>query len=122
MQIGEQILEIAKDHGANLAGIANVEALRASASHVIYNQMGTYSGVGTTSDGDLLPPDRLFTWPKTARSILVIALTHPHDLQKLDWWDGKGTPGNRLLMDILKGTRQHIESQLKITTPSSLLR
>ncbi len=46
----------------------------------------------------------------------MIGLSHPRSLQKLDWWDGKGTPGNRLLIDIMEQTRQQIENNLKINT------
>ena len=94
MEIGKQIIETAIKNGATLAGIANVKALKTSASHLIYTQLGNYSGVGTIKDDDTLTADQLFNWPETARSILVIGLSHPRGLQKLDWWDGKaGTPG-----------------------------
>lgn len=116
MENGKQIIEIAIKNGANLAGIANVKALRTSPSHVIYNQLDHYSGVGTIKEGDTLTEDQLFNWPETARSLLVIALSHPQDLPKLDWWDGKGTPGNRLLIDIMRHTQGQIETDLKINT------
>lgn len=117
MEIGNRIIETAMENGATLAGIANVKALKTSASHVIYTQLGNYSGVGTVNDDDTLSADQLFNWPEAARSILVIGLSHPRDLQKLDWWDGKGgNPGNRLLIDIMKHTRRQIENNLKINT------
>lgn len=116
MEIGKQIIETAIKNGATLAGIANVKKLKTSASHLIYTQLGNYSGVGTIKNGDTLNADQLFNWPKTARSLLVIGLAHPRSLQKLDWWDGKGTPGNRLLIDIMKHTRQQIENNLKINS------
>lgn len=117
MEIGKQIIETAMENGASLAGIADVKALKTSASHLIYNQLDNYSGVGTVKDDEALAADQLFNWPQTARSILVIGLSHPRSLQKLDWWDGKGgTPGNRILIDIMKDTRRQIESSLKINT------
>lgn len=116
MEIEKQIIEIAIKNGANLAGIANVKALRTSSSHLIYTQLDNYSGVGTIKDDDTLTENQLFNWPETARSLLVIGLSHPRDLPKLDWWDGKGTPGNRLLIDIIKHTQEQIESNLKIST------
>lgn len=116
MGIEKQIIEIALRNGATLAGLATVEALRMSPSHKIYTQLGNYSGVGTVKDGDTLKADQLFNWPETAKSILVIGLLHPRSLQKLDWWDGKGTPGNRLLIDIIKDIRRETESNLKIKT------
>lgn len=116
MEIGKQIIKVALKNGATLAGIASVKELKTSASHRIYTQLGNYSGVGTVKDPDTLKADQLFNWPETAKSILVIGLSHPRSLQKLDWWDGKGTPGNRLLIDIMKHIRQQIEKNLKINT------
>ena len=116
MDIGKQIIKIAIENGANLAGIANKKALRSSSSHLIYTQLDNYSGIGTVKDDDTLSKSQLFNWPETARSLLVIGLSHPRDLPKLDWWDGKGTPGNRLLIDIIRHTQEQIERTLKINT------
>ena len=116
MDTRKRIVEIALENGASLAGIARVEGLRSSPSHSIYTQMGDYSGVGTVRDGETLPVHRLFQWPDAARSALVIALSHPEDRPELDWWDGRGTPGNRRLMDIVKAIRPLIENELKVAT------
>jgi epoxyqueuosine reductase len=116
MDIGKQVIEIALKNGATLAGIANVKALKTSPSHVIYNQMGDYSGVGTVGGNDTLPKDRLFNWPDSAKSVLVIGLSHPKNRPELDWWDGKGTPGNRLLIDLIQKIQTQIEENLNIGT------
>jgi epoxyqueuosine reductase len=112
-QIEQAIIDAAIGNGATVAGIAGVGALRASPSHTIYSQMGDYNGVGTTGDGPL-PGQALFNWPASARSALVIGLAHPKDRPELDWWDGKGTPGNRILIDIVEKTRRWIEDDLNI--------
>jgi epoxyqueuosine reductase len=109
------LIEIAIKNGATLAGLASMEALKALASHRIYNEMGDYSGVGTVKD-DPLKGDQLFIWPDSAMSVLVIGLSHPKDKPELDWWDGRGTPGNRILIDIIKRTSQEIENELEIKT------
>lgn len=116
MDIGKQIIEIAIEKGATLAGIASMEALKSSSSHLIYTQMGDYAGIGTVNDDDTLPADQLFNWPHSAKSVLVIGLSHPADRPELDWWDGRGTPGNRLLIDIIEQTRQRIENNLTVGT------
>jgi epoxyqueuosine reductase len=116
MPHGQRIIEIAIEKGAALAGIASVEALRSSASHLIYSQMGDYAGTGTVRDDDSLSYNQLFNWPDTAKSILVIGLPHPEDQPELDWWDGRGTPGNRLLIDIINLTRDQIEDELSVGT------
>lgn len=102
-------------NGATLAGIASMESVRASASHTIYNKMGDYAGIGTVQD-DIHRDIRLFDWPDAARSVLVIGLSHPEDNPELDWWDGRGTPGNRILIDIINRTSRKIESELNVRT------
>jgi epoxyqueuosine reductase len=107
---------MAIENGATIAGIASMDALRSSPSHTIYPEMGNYAGVGTFKGEDALPRSQWFDWPVTARSVLVIGLSHPQHQPELDWWDGRGTPGNRGLIDIMKRTRQQIENSLKVGT------
>lgn len=116
MELGKQIIQTAIENGATLAGIASVEELKSSASHMIYTRMGNYGGIGTVKDDDTLLDNQLFNWPDSVRSVLVIGFSHPEDNPELDWWDGRGTPGNRLLIDIMKLTRQQIEDNLKVNT------
>jgi epoxyqueuosine reductase len=116
MDIGRWIVDAATENGASLAGIASMKALKVSASHTIYMHMGDYSGVGTIKDEDVLRNKPLFCWPDSARSVLVIGLSHPEENPELDWWDGRGTPGNRVLIDIINRTSQQIERNLKFKT------
>lgn len=116
MESGKRIVEAAIENGATLAGIASMKALKVSASHTIYQNMGDYAGIGTVKDDDVLPNNQLFNWPDSVRSVLVIGLSHPEDKPELDWWDGRGTPGNRILIDIIKRTSQQIESQSNVKT------
>ncbi|MGM0453558.1 MAG: epoxyqueuosine reductase [Thermodesulfobacteriota bacterium] len=112
MEIEKQIMDTAIANGADLAGIASMEALKNSASHIIYTQLPDYAGVGTSKDDHGQAREQLFNWPDTVKSVLVIGLSHPADKPELDWWDGRGTPGNRQLMEIMRLTRQQIESNL----------
>jgi epoxyqueuosine reductase len=128
MSIGKRIVEIALENGATLAGIANMDALRVSASHMIYSKMAACSGMNPVKDVEGLPDNEfiadnqglqdnvLFTWPDSVKSILVIGLSHPEDNPELDWWDGRGTLGNRILIDIIKRTSQQIDNQMKVRT------
>jgi epoxyqueuosine reductase len=116
MEIGNRIIDAAIENGATLAGIASMKALKTSASHTIYMHMGDYSGIGTAKDKDVEQNKRLFKWPDSVRSVLVIGLSHPEDKPELDWWDGRGTPGNRVLIDIIERASQQIESELKLKT------
>ena len=128
MAIGKRIIETAMRNGATIAGIASMEALRVSASHTTYNKIGEYVVIDNVkddqtlpdnqlfSDGESLPDNPLFTWPDSVRSVLVIGLSHPENKPELDWWDGRGTPGNRILIDIIKRTSRQIENRLNIKT------
>ena len=116
MGIGKEVIATAKECGATVAGIASMEAVRSSSSHLIYTKMDNYEGVGTVGHDDPLKKNRLFNWPDSARSVLVIGLSHPKNKPELDWWDGRGTPGNRQLIDIINRTSYQIERNLKIKT------
>ncbi len=114
----EQILEVAKHHGASLAGIANVNDVRNSPSHTAFDHMGDYTGVGTPQEGQKASSsDQIPAWPEEAKSVVVVALEHPRTQPELDWWDGnKGTPGNRQLIQICKSLRQWMEENLGLQT------
>jgi len=127
MEIGERIQGIAIENGATLAGIASLGTLKKSASHSIYNKMVDDAEVEIVKDGDLpdnefisddesLQTGQIFTWPDAVKSVLVIGLSHPEDKPELDWWDGRGTLGNRILIDIIKRTSNQIEKKLKVKT------
>lgn len=117
MNIEQQIINLAHENGADIAGIADVAALRSSPAHTIYTKMGDYSGVGTTKDGETLTFDELYNWPEEAKSALVIGLSHPKEKPELDWWDGKGgTPGNRKLMEMIKQISSNIEENIGVKT------
>jgi epoxyqueuosine reductase len=73
------IIEKAKSFGASLAGIAEMDSLKTSPSHIHYQM----------------------EWPPEGKSALVLALAHQESEPELDWWGVEGgTPGNRRLQDI----------------------
>ena len=106
MEMRDRIISTAIENGATLAGIASMEALKVSASHMIYKKIVDYGGINTVKDVEGLPDNEfitddmalqdkeLFTWPDCVRTVLVIGISHPEDDPKLDWWDGRGTLGN----------------------------
>jgi epoxyqueuosine reductase len=55
-------------------------------------------------------------WPADAVSAVVIGVEHNADEPKLDWWDGKGTPGNRILIRINKKLSEWIENTFFVKT------
>ena len=104
--IGTQIIEKAKEKGAAMAGIASVELLKKSPSHEILNmktglEIKDFTGI---------------KWPVVAKSALVIAVSHPENKPELDWWDVKGSPGNRALLRINRELSEWIEEEYGIKT------
>lgn len=103
---GAQIIDMARQMGAALAGIASVEQLRASPSHHILNM---HAGLE-------IPDVAGINWPTAARFALVIAVSHPGDQPELDWWHAGGSPGNQALIRICRELSAWIEGALSIRT------
>ncbi len=114
--IGHQLLEKAKEFGASSAGIASVEDLKKSPSHLIYGRIGDYETVGNREG----PIERgKVGWPQNARSAIVIAVMHPEEKPELDWWKtgySGGTPGNRMLISINSKLSDWLEEEKGIRT------
>jgi epoxyqueuosine reductase len=116
-EISSQIVEKAKEFGASLAGVANVEKVKNSPSHFIYGKLGPYTTVGNIRRGVTNPWN--VVWPENAKSVIVIAVVHPKEEPELDWWrDGYtgGTQGNRILMSINAKLSKWIEEEKGITS------
>ena len=92
------IKDKAKEFGADLAGIANIEDLKYSPSYKIIEKLPEYKGVGTRGEGK---KHGVVNWPAGYRSAIVIAVEHFMDNPELDWWAAGNTPGNRILMRIV---------------------
>lgn len=100
--LSNQIIEMTKELGPCLAGIASIEELKESPSHLIYGRLNDgYDTIGNKPAGKIRPGE--IAWPENAGSAIVIAVEHPQENPDLDWWrDGYpgGTPGNRILISI----------------------
>jgi epoxyqueuosine reductase len=115
--ITQHIVKKAKEFGAFLAGIANVEAVKNSPSHLIYGKLGEYKTVGNIRRGETNTWN--VVWPENAKSVIVIAVVHPKEEPELDWWrDGYtgGTQGNRILMSINAKLSKWMEEEKGITS------
>lgn len=113
--ISQKIIEKAKSLGADVAGIADVDALKTSPSHRIYPKIGMNLDARYQDAGDGGDP-RGIRWPPDAVSAVIIGVAHDADKPELDWWDGKGTPGNRILIRINKQLAEWIEDTFSIRT------
>jgi epoxyqueuosine reductase len=115
--ITSHIIEKAKEFGASLAGIADVEAVKTSPSHLIYGKLDEYKTVGNIETGETNPWK--VVWPENAKSVIVIAVVHPKEEPELDWWrDGYtgGTYGNRILISINAKLSKWMEEEKRITS------
>jgi len=105
-KIGVQIIRRAIEKGAAMAGIASVELLKNTPSHKILNmktglEIKDFAGI---------------SWPKDAKSAMVIAVSHPEDKPELDWWDRKSSPGNNILIRIIRELSVWIQEEYGIKT------
>jgi epoxyqueuosine reductase len=115
--LGAQIIQKAIELGACLAGIADVDALKESPSHVIYGKLDEFTGVGVqpgvgTGRGDI-------AWPENSRSAIIIAVEHPENRPDLDWWGANyrgGTKGNEILIGITARLSEWLEEEYSIKT------
>ena len=114
-QLTEKIVEKAKSLGAAIAGVASVKSLKESPSHCIYPKIGMNLKVHWQDLKDDVKPDDV-AWPDDAESVLVIGIEHNADKPELDWWDGKGTPGNRILIGINNKLSEWIENTFSVKT------
>ena len=110
--ITSQIVEKATEFGASLAGIADVEEVKNSPSHLVYGKLDEYKTVGNKEAGEIRP--REVAWPENAKSAIIIAVWHPEEEPELDWWrDGYtgSTAGNRILMSINSKLSMWLEAE-----------
>jgi len=112
---GAQIIDKAKEMGASMAGIANVELLKKSPSHEIIKKLGMEID-GINPYREICDFDEI-KWSAEAGSALVIAVSHPQNQPELDWWIGlKGTLGNSELIRINRELSAWIEETFNIKT------
>ncbi len=114
-ELTERIVERASALGASAVGVADVEPLKASPSHRILLKIGLGLDVRWRDAPDHIVPAEV-DWPADAVSAVVIGVSHPADQPELDWYDGKGTPGNRALVRIVKDLSHWLKDSFSFTT------
>ena len=107
--VTETVMEKARSLGASVAGIARVEDLKQSPSHLIYPKIGA-DLEKHWRDAQKGNESLEVAWPEDAVSSVVIGVEHGPGEPELDWWDGKGTPGNRILQRINREISEWLES------------
>ena len=113
----EQIIQKAKEFGADIAGIASAESVKTSPSHRIFGKSASFRGVGTREadyDESGLP-----AWPEGVESVIVIGIRHPEREPHLDWWKeglSGGTEGNSRLISISAKLSDWLSDRKRIRT------
>lgn len=115
LQLSEAIVEKATSLGASVVGVADIGPLKGSPSHRIYPKIGMNPEV-RWQDAPQEALHHEVDWPADAVSAVVIGVEHPADQPELDWYDGKGTPGNRILIRIVGELAAWLEETFAITS------
>lgn len=113
--IEQTIIDKALELGASLAGIASIDALKASPSYKIYAERPFYEEYDPES-GDY-HEFKGVKWREEHRSVLVWALSHPISEPVLDWWSMKVkgfTPGNGVMRSQSRKLRIWLEEEFGI--------
>ena len=102
------VIKKAQSFPGILAGIADAETLKQAPSY------RAWSSVEWKAD-TMFEAHESASWPEDAKSVLVLLYGHPAVEPELDWWDGKGTEGNRVLMRVAEHMRLWFETTLSAT-------
>ena len=105
LSVSSSIIKKAQSFPGVLAGIADAEILKQAPSYRAGSSVEWETGA-------MFETHESNPWPEHARSVLVLLYGHPPEEPELDWWDGKGTEGNRVLMRIAEKMRQWFETKL----------
>ncbi len=115
-EIDQQIISRAKALGATMAGIADIDSLKAGPTYAFLKRVGPkVNGIYS------MPAEEAITdikWPKNVGAGIIIAVSHPEDRPELDYWSNieGGTPGNRILIKINRALSAWIETTFGIAT------
>lgn len=109
---GDEITTKALELGASLAGIAAVPTLKKAPSFTVTPLMGPYGGVGANKEKKKNLKEGEVDWPANARSVIVVAYSHPQEHPELDYWYGSIDPlGNKELVRIVNELAKWLSSE-----------
>jgi len=111
MDTSARIIDTAIANGADIAGIASMNALKDAPSFLLYHHIGPPQG-RAIADHLRFPDGEIDLSPSKAGYALVTGIAHPAHLPERDWWDGNNTSGNRMLIDSLERTKQQLQKSM----------
>lgn len=108
LELREKLLGKLRELGADLAGVASLEALRFGPSERLFPIMKDHTRDHFAQEITIGLPHGSVYWEEEARSVIVFAVAHPEDRPEMDWWCGEiDPPGNKKLMDISSSFRKY---------------
>ncbi len=100
--VSDEIITKALELGASLVGIVAVSTLKKAPSFTVTPLMEPYGGVGANKEKKKNLKEGEVDWPADARSVVVVAYSHPQEYPELDYWYGSIDPlGNKELVRIV---------------------
>lgn len=114
-ELTEAIAGKARSLGASAVGVADLGPLKSSPSHRVSPRIGMNLEVRWREAADDVVPVEV-EWPADAVSAVVVGVAHPAHLPELDWYDGRGTPGNRTLVGIVGELSRWLQDSFSLTT------
>ena len=91
-QLAEELIAEAEKYNGFRAGIADIDKVKGGPS---YKAVAKAEGSWGTNHTEKKTP-----WLRNASSLLVLAMHHPEDDPRLDWFDRGNTAGNRRMTKI----------------------
>ena len=111
-RLAEELLEKAKEFGADLAGLTSAARLKNSPSEQLFPQMKDHARDHFAEQITTGLPHGAVKWEPEEKTVLVFAVSHPEDEPELDWWCGEvNPPGNKLLAEISGKLKRYIEER-----------
>ncbi len=120
-KLSMEILTMAREFGADLAGFVDIESLKRSPSHKILSRLPLHP-MAESSQGNVASwADQTvkgeIAWPRGFETMLIIAVSHPEKKPTLDYWRTPfpgGTEGNLQLIRINNKMIKWLQENKKI--------
>lgn len=107
--LAAELLEKAREYGADLAGLAAVSDLVNGPSERLFPKMKDHARDHFAAEVTTGLPHGAVRWYEGEETLLVFAVSHPEENPELDWWYGEiNPPGNQLLASIAKKLRDYM--------------
>lgn len=107
--LARELLEKAREFGADLAGLAAVADLVDGPSEQLFPQMKDHARDHFAEQVTTGLPHGAVKWDPAEQTLLVFAVSHPEEDPELDWWYGEiNPPGNQLLAQIARSLRDYL--------------